>query len=59
MIATTVVASLIVAVNGIMGGYTGLDGVQHGDVPNALLMTTLPLTPFTLLLPFFGLLLGK
>mmetsp|Transcript_15001 Transcript_15001/g.32729 ORF Transcript_15001/g.32729 Transcript_15001/m.32729 type:complete len:165 (-) Transcript_15001:120-614(-) len=59
VVATTAVATFIVVWNALTGGYTGLDGVQHDAVISVLPMLTLPLTPFTLLSPSLGLLLGE
>jgi len=59
VVATTAIASFVVAWNALTGGYTDLDGVQHEAIINILPMLTLPLTPFTLLSPSLGLLLGE
>lgn len=59
VLATSVVASFVVGWNALSGGYTDLSGVQHEAIITALPMLTLPLTPFTLLSPSLGLLLGK
>ena len=59
VVATTAVATFLVAWNAITGGYTDFNGVQHDAVVSSLPMLTLPLTPFTLLSPSLGLLLGK
>ena len=58
--ATTTVAALVCLYNAVVGGFTGIDGVQHSAlVSNAILpMVGLPLTPFTLSSPSLGLLLG-
>ena len=58
VLATVGVASFIVIWNALTGGYTDLSGVQHDALITALPMLTLPLTPFTLLSPSLGLLLG-
>jgi len=55
--AVTAVATFLVLWNGLTGGFTDFNGVQHGAVVNFLPMLTLPLTPFTLLSPSLGLLL--
>jgi len=58
VLATTAVATFIVVWNGLVGGYTDLDGAQHAAViANVLPQLVLPLTPFTLLSPSLGLLL--
>lgn len=59
VLATVGVASFIVFWNALTGGYTDLSGVQHEAAVTALPQLTLPLTPFTLLSPSLGLLLGK
>ena len=59
VLATAGVASFLVIWNGLTGGYTDLNGVQQEAVINFLPALTLPLTPFTLLSPSLGLLLGK
>ncbi len=59
VLATVGIASFLVVWNGLTGGYTDLNGVQHEAVVNFLPALTLPLTPFTLLSPSLGLLLGK
>jgi hypothetical protein len=59
VLATVGIASFLVVWNGLTGGYTDLNGVQHEAVINFLPALTLPLTPFTLLSPSLGLLLGK
>lgn len=59
--ATTAVAIAVVAWNALTGGYKDFSGVAHeAMIQNAFLpMLTLPLTPFTLVSPSLGLLLGK
>jgi len=57
VLAVTGVATFLVVWNGLTGGYTDFDGVQHEAVLSFLPMLTLPLTPFTLLSPSLGLLL--
>lgn len=59
VLATVGIASFLVVWNGLTGGFTDLNGVQHEAVINFLPTLTLPLTPFTLLSPSLGLLLGK
>jgi len=61
VLAPVGIASFLVVWNGLTGagGYTDLNGVQHEAVINFLPALTLPLTPFTLLSPSLGLLLGK
>ena len=59
VLATVGIASFLVVWNGLTGGYTDLNGVQHEAVVNFLPALVLPLTPFTLLSPSLGLLLGK
>lgn len=59
VLATVGVASFIVFWNALTGGYTDLSGVQHDAIITALPQLTLPLTPFTLLSPSLGLLLGE
>jgi len=59
VLATVGIASFLVVWNGLTGGYTDLNGVQHEAVINFLPALSLPLTPFTLLSPSLGLLLGK
>ena len=59
VLATVGVASFVVLWNALTGGYTDLEGVQHEAVINFVPMLTLPLTPFTLLSPSLGLLLGQ
>ena len=59
VLATTAIACFIVFWNAIAGGYTDFDGVKHTAVLEFLPQLTLPLTPFTLLSPSLGLLLGK
>lgn len=58
VLATTAVATFIVIWNAMAGGYTDLEGAQHAAMLNFLPMAVLPLTPFTLLSPSLGLLLG-
>ena len=58
VLATTAVATFVVLWNAIAGGYNDLQGVQHAAIVDALPMLMLPLTPFTLLSPSLGLLLG-
>jgi len=55
--AVTAIAAFVVLWNGLTGGFTDFNGVQHEAVVNFLPMLTLPLTPFTLLSPSLGLLL--
>ena len=57
VLATAGIATFLVIWNGLTGGYTDLDGVQHEAIVKFLPMLTLPLTPFTLLSPSLGLLL--
>ena len=57
VLATAGIATFLVMWNGLTGGYTDLDGVQHEAIVKFLPMLTLPLTPFTLLSPSLGLLL--
>ncbi|KAL3806952.1 hypothetical protein ACHAXA_002236 [Cyclostephanos tholiformis] len=57
VLATAGVATFLVIWNGLTGGYTDLNGVQHEAIITSLPMLTLPLTPFTLLSPSLGLLL--
>ena len=59
VLATTAVATFVVLWNAVANGYTDLDGAQHAASLSALPMLVLPLTPFTLLSPSLGLLLGK
>ena len=59
VLATTGVAAFLVLWNAVAGGYTDFNGVQHAAAIDALPQLTLPLTPFTLLSPSLGLLLGK
>ena len=59
VLATTGVASFLLLWNALTGGYTDLSGVQHEAIIDFLPTLTLPLTPFTLLSPSLGLLLGK
>ena len=59
VLATTGVASFLLLWNALTGGYTDLAGVQHEAIIDFLPTLTLPLTPFTLLSPSLGLLLGK
>lgn len=59
VLATTAVATFLVVWNAVAGGYTDLEGVQHAAIMSALPMLVLPLTPFTLLSPSLGLLLGE
>lgn len=58
VLATTAVATFVVLYNALVGGYTDLDGAQHAAILSALPSLVLPLTPFTLLSPSLGLLLG-
>lgn len=59
VLATTAVATFVVLYNAVAGGYTDLEGAQHAAILSALPSLVLPLTPFTLLSPSLGLLLGK
>ena len=59
VLATTGVASFLIFWNALTGGYTDLSGVQHEAIIDFLPTLTLPLTPFTLLSPSLGLLLGE
>lgn len=58
VLATTAVATFVVLYNALAGGYTDLEGAQHAAILSALPALVLPLTPFTLLSPSLGLLLG-
>jgi len=55
--AVTGVATFLVVWNGLTGGFTDFNGVQHEALVKFLPILTLPLTPFTLLSPSLGLLL--
>ena len=59
--AVTLMAAFIVVYNGLVGGYTDLDGVvQPALINNSLFgKLTLPLNAFTVTSPSLGLLLGK
>ena len=57
--ATTGVATFLIVWNALTGGYTDLSGVQHDAIIDFLPTLSLPLTPFTLLSPSLGLLLGE
>jgi len=59
VLATTAVATFLVMWNAFAGGYTDLEGAQHAAIISSLPMLVLPLTPFTLLSPSLGLLLGE
>lgn len=58
---TTIIAAIVCLWNGLIGGFTDLDGVKHAAIlsSNLLPLLTLPLAPFTLSSPSLGLLLGK
>jgi putative membrane protein len=59
--ASTLIATFICLWNMAAGGYTAFDGVTHEAVIQSIYLPalSLPLTGFTLLSPFLGLLLGK
>jgi hypothetical protein len=61
VIATTSVASFIVAWNCVFGTYQDLGGVVHNGLlhDSIIPILALPLAPFTLASPSLGLLLGK
>ena len=59
VLATTGVATFLIVWNALTGGYTDLSGVQHDAIIDFLPTLSLPLTPFTLLSPSLGLLLGE
>lgn len=58
---TVFVAIFVWGWNLLVGGYQDLAGVQHDAIINEkwAMMVGLPLTPFTILTPSLGLLLGK
>lgn len=58
---TTIIAAIVCLWNGLIGGFTDLDGVKHAAIlsSNLLPLLSLPLAPFTLSSPSLGLLLGK
>jgi hypothetical protein len=57
---TTAIAALVCVWNGLLGGFTDLDGVKHAAILTGqfLPLFSLPLAPFTLSSPSLGLLLG-
>ena len=61
VLATTTVAAFVVGWNAVFGDYQDLSGVTHAGVlkDSLIPILTLPLSPFTLLSPSLGLLLGK
>jgi len=58
---TTLIATLVVAYNALVGGYQDFEGTKHAALISSqfLPMLTLPLTAFTLTSPSLGLLLGE
>ena len=58
---TTAIAAVVCLWNGLIGGFTDLDGVKHAAILSSSLLPllSLPLAPFTLSSPSLGLLLGK
>jgi hypothetical protein len=58
---TTIIAAFVCLWNGLVNGFTDLDGVKHAAIltSNLLPLLSLPLAPFTLSSPSLGLLLGK
>ena len=60
VVATSTVAGLLIAWNGVFGTYQDLAGVVHdGPMKDMLPILALPLTPFTLSSSSLGLFLGK
>ena len=61
VVTTVSVATFVCGWNALVGGYQGFDGAMHDPVIQAswAQVVGLPLTPFTILTPSLGLLLGK
>jgi hypothetical protein len=54
----TGIATILVVVNALLGGYTDLEGVAHAAVISGIGKLALPMGPFNLASPSLGLLLG-